>query len=57
MYNNKVACACCKCDNQDDDIIDTLAFVNFLFINFSNPDLSKFFTVKICAILIHCFTI
>ena len=42
MYNNKAACACSKCDDQDDEIIDTLAFVNFLLINFSNPDLSKF---------------
>ena len=36
---NKAACARIKHAYQDDDIMNTLAFVNFLLVKFPNPNL------------------
>ena len=52
---NKAACVHSKHDDQDDDKMNTLAFINILLIKiFSNPDSSKFCAVKILRHTVYC---
>ena len=48
---NKVACARSKHDDQDDNIVNTLAFMNFLLVNIFPILIRQIFPLsKFCAI-------
>ena len=44
---DKAACVYSKHDDQDDDEVNALTFINFCSSNFPNPDSSKISTIKI----------